>query len=111
VVLPAKIQQVVFDILLEQAQVICGLAQTYVRVDTGSLRDSIRVDTADSGPDGVTVVIKAGGLIVNPKTGRLVDYADIVEAKYPFMAPAFLQIFPQIQVALGDVASKVETYK
>jgi 2C-methyl-D-erythritol 2,4-cyclodiphosphate synthase len=30
--------------------------------------------------------------VTNPKTGRLVNYAAIVEAKYPYMRPAFDEV-------------------
>jgi HK97 gp10 family phage protein len=62
-------------------------------VDTGSLRKSIRVETTRSG--GVeTVGVAAGGYIINPKTGRRVDYASFVEygtsrnRAQPYLRPA-----------------------
>ena len=34
--------------------------------------------------------------MTNPKTGKLVDYASIIEEKYPFMRPAVEQVKPTI---------------
>ena len=70
--------------LLEKAVNMVQVAQSLCPVDTGSLRDSIRVEQH---PD--KIVVKAGGLVVNPKTGRVVDYATIVENTQPFMMPAW----------------------
>ena len=69
------------EALLEQAALIAGYAQVYVRVKTGALRDSIRVEAEDR-----TVKVAAGG-------GE-VDYAWIVETRYPYMKPAFDSVEP-----------------
>ena len=71
------------EILMENAELIQGLAQILVRVRTGALRDSIRVERR-----GDTIRIVAGSPTVN--------YAQIIEAKYPYMAPAFAQVVSQI---------------
>jgi hypothetical protein len=73
-----------------------GLAQIYVPVDTGSLRDSIRVERGGEGEKWRRVRIRAGGYATNPKTGKLVNYAGIVEVKYPYMRPAFDEVEPTI---------------
>lgn len=91
--LPEKMLAAAYEELLQQAKLMQGLAQVNVRVDTGSLRDSIRVERV--GPSyhlHRMVRVRAGGYIVNPKTLRKVDYAAIVEQKYPYMRPAFEQI-------------------
>jgi hypothetical protein len=89
--LPDEVLAAAFEALLEQAQLIKGLAQIYVRVDTGSLRDSIRVERGGEGEHWRRVRVRAGGYIVNP-TGKLVNYAGIVELRYPFMRPAFDEV-------------------
>ncbi len=66
-----------------------------VPVDTGALRKSIRKERI-SKPAGNIIYtgIRAGGHVVNPKTGRLVDYARFVEygtsaqRPQPFLRPA-----------------------
>lgn len=92
-ILPEKMLEAAYEELLQQAYLMRGLAQIYVRVDTGSLRDSIRVERV--GPTyhlHMVVRVRAGGYITNPKTKRLVNYAGIVEIKYPYMRPAWEQI-------------------
>lgn len=91
--LPEKMLEAAYEELLQQAELMKGLAQVNVRVDTGSLRDSIRVERV--GPTyhlHMMVRVRAGGYVTNPKTGKLVNYAAIIESKYPFMRPAWNQI-------------------
>ena len=94
--LPEKMLDWAFEVLMEQAELMKGLAQVNVPVDTGSLRDSIRVERGGEGEAWRRVSVRAGGYVVNPKTGRLVNYASVVEAKQPFMRPAFEQVEPTI---------------
>jgi len=79
----ANLSEWALEVLMENAELIQGLAQILVRVRTGALRDSIRVER-----QGNTIKIVAGSPTVN--------YAQIVEAKYPYMAPAFNQVVSQI---------------
>lgn len=71
--------------LLEAAHFMVGQAQSRVRVDTGSLMKSIRVEHIRQ----LAVRVRAGGYITNPKTGKIVNYAIFVEAKYPFLRPSW----------------------
>lgn len=87
--LPEQILDYAEEVLLDRAQMMKGIAQVLVRVDTGSLRDSIRVERGGAGKNWRVVRVRAGGYVTNPKTKRLVDYAVIVERKYPFMRPAW----------------------
>lgn len=80
-------------ILTEHAYMMKGLAKTYVRVDTGSLQKSIRVERVRKHHLG----IRAGGYVINPKSGRFVDYAGWVEAKYPYMRPAYEHVLPLLE--------------
>jgi hypothetical protein len=96
--LPEKMLEYSLEAINDAADLIVGLAKVYVRVDTGSLRDSIRKERV--GPtyrQHRVVRVRAGGYIINPKTGKLVNYAAIIEAKYPFLRPAFLSVYPQIK--------------
>ena len=90
--LPEKMLEFAFEVMMQQAELMKGLAQIYVRVDTGSLRDSIRVERGGESEAWRRVRVRAGGYITNPKTGRLVNYAGVVESKYPFMRPAFEEV-------------------
>jgi len=65
-------------------------------VDTGSLQRSIRIQTyAKQAGVMHKIGVSAGGYIINPKTGRRVDYASHVEygtarvPAQPFLRPAF----------------------
>ena len=77
--LPEKMMDYAEEVLLRQAQLIKALAQVYVPVDTGSLRDSIRVERGGKGMSWREVRVRAGGYVTNPKTGRRVDYARFQE--------------------------------
>ena len=85
--LPERIYVTALEVLRERAELMVGLAKIYVRVETGSLRDSIRMQWIGRGRRVCTV--RAGGYITNPKTGRLVNYAVHVEQRFPFMKPAW----------------------
>jgi len=87
--LPEKILEWAYEELMKQAELMKGYAQVYVPVDTGSLRDSIRVERGGEGLHWRQVRVRAGGYVVNPKSRRLVDYALHVELRTPFMRPAF----------------------
>lgn len=94
--LPEKMLDYALEVLLAQANLMVELAQVYCPVDTGSLRDSIRVERGGEGEGYRQVRVRAGGYITNPKTGRLVDYAGTVEQRQPFMAPAWEEVAPTI---------------
>ncbi len=100
--LPIKMVEWAEEVLMDAAHTMVGLAQVYVDVDTGSLRDSIRVERGGRGLHWREVRVRAGGYITNPKTGKLVDYAIYVEAHHPFMLPAFLEVEDQIAVMLAN---------
>jgi len=68
------------------AQLICDVAKELVPVDAGALQKSIRVQRR-SEAEKFTAIVAAGGVAVNPKTGRLVDYAHFVEHGSSQMAP------------------------
>jgi len=94
--LPEKMLEWAFEVLMEQARLLKGLAQVYAPVDTGSLRDSIRVERGGETLNWRQVSVRAGGYITNPKTGKLVNYAVIVEQKQPYMRPALEEVKPTI---------------
>lgn len=91
--LPERIEEAAWEIIIQKITLAKGLAQVYVLVETGSLRDSIRVERGGEGKGWRQIRLRAGGYITNPKTGRLVDYAGYVEEKHPFMRPAVQEAF------------------
>lgn len=87
--LPEKMLDAAYEALIQQAEVMKALAQIYVRVDTGSLRDSIRIERVTATQHRKTVRVRAGGYVTNPRTKQIVNYAAIIEQQYPFMRPAY----------------------
>ena len=83
------------DALKDNAVKIRDFAKQIVPVDTSSLKRSIRVQRfAKKKGKFLTTGVSAGGYIINPKTGRRVDYASYVEfgtskmKAQPYMRPA-----------------------
>ena len=101
--IPNKLLEGAAEAILQVAHLMVGYAQIHVRVDTGSLRDSIRVERGGESMHWRQVRVRAGGYTVNPKTGRLVDYAAIVEVRYPFMKPAWDEVQPEAQDIIRSV--------
>ncbi len=63
-------------------------AKELVPVDTGALQKSIRVITTAKVAGNITRVgVRAGGFVVNPKTGKLVNYAIPIEFGWSKKAP------------------------
>jgi hypothetical protein len=109
--LPQRILQAGHDALRTQAELMKGLAQIYVLVDTGSLRDSIRIEEVPTKDQDFarSIRVRAGGYVTNPKTGKLVDYAAYIEAKSPFMAPAWADVKGQVLDALENLEAQRST--
>jgi hypothetical protein len=95
--IPNKLLEGAEEAILEVAHLMVGLAQVHVRVDTGSLRDSIRVERGGKTMHWRQVKVRAGGYVTNPRTGKLVDYAVIVEQKWPYMKPAWNEVRSQAE--------------
>ena len=108
--LPEIVDEEVEACLQRNIELFKGLAQVYVRVDTGSLRDSIRIERGGEGKRWHVYRLRAGGYVVNPKSGRLVDYAAAVEAKYPFMAPAWSEVQPALEAELHAVQERINVH-
>ena len=89
--LDVKLKRALEEALEEIAEKIRDDAKDLVPVDTGSLRKSIRVEK--EGELQVSVIAGDGG-VINPRTGREVDYAGFVEfgtsrmSPQPYMQPA-----------------------
>lgn len=107
--LPEKMLEFAFEVLLQQAELMKGLAQVYVLVDTGSLRDSIRIERGGESLHWRQVRVRAGGYITNPKTGKLVNYAAIIESRSPYMRLAYEEVKPTIaDMIKANVVNKIE---
>ena len=101
-VLPEKMLEWAFEVMLKQAELMRDLANIYAPVETGALRDSIRVERGGEGMHWRLVRVRAGGYMTNPKTGKRVDYAKHQEfgtkhmSAQPYMQPAFEEVYPTI---------------
>lgn len=94
--LPIRMASWADEVLNQAADLMVGYAKVNVRVDTGALRNSIRKESAGRH----RVRVRAGGYTVNVRTGRLVDYARIVEEKYPYMRPAAEMVKPEMRAMI-----------
>lgn len=106
--LPELVDAEVEQVLRRNIELFKGLAQVYVAVDTGSLRDSIRIERGGTGKRWHEWRIRAGGYITNPKTMRRVDYAAHVEARQPFMAPAWADVKPALESELKAIQQRID---
>ena len=88
-VLPQKMMEYAFEVMMKQAELIKGLAQVYVPVETGSLRDSIRIERGGEGQNWRQIRVRAGGYITNPNTGKIVNYAKHQEFGTKYMIGTF----------------------
>ena len=102
------IEETLEEILNQVCDLIVGYAQINVLVDTGSLRDSIRKERGGEGLGWKLFRVRAGGYMVNPRTGKLVDYASYVESHTPFLQPAVDMVQPEIySMLVGKLADKL----
>jgi len=89
--LEEKLTKALAEALEEVSEKIRDDAKGFVPVDTGSLRKSIRVERKGSLE---VSIIAGGGGVINPRTGREVNYAGYVEfgtsrmSPQPYMQPA-----------------------
>lgn len=112
--LPEKMLDHAFEVLMKQAELIKGLAQVYAPVETGSLRDSIRVERGGESQHWRQVSVRAGGYITNPKTGKKVNYAHHMEygtkyiSGYFYLTAAVAEVQPTIaDMIKANVVQKV----
>lgn len=97
--LPRDADEAITDV----AVLIRDTAKGLVPVDTGTLKKSIRLQRT-ARPAGVTrqIGVLAGGRFVNPKSGRIVNYALFVERgtsrmrPQPYMGPAVQKHAPEL---------------
>jgi len=101
--IPNKLLEGAEEAILQVAYLMKGLWQIHIRVDTGSARDSIRVERGGQTMHWRQVRVRGGGYVVNPKTGRLVDYMVIIEAKYGAGRQAWSEVQPEAQDVIRRV--------
>ncbi len=107
--LPERIMDAAWEVIIQKVTLAKGLAQIYVLVDTGSLRDSIRVERGGEKQNWRQIKLRAGGYVTNPKTGKLVGYAKFVEEKEPFISRAIQEAFSDVESSLKQaVLTKAE---
>jgi len=119
--------------MLQWLSKVVMLAKKYCPIDTGTLARTIRIVT--QAPSGgfyevtrdplknrisVTALITAGGWLINPKTGSICDYAQIVHdggptsrgAGYrmgtPFLTMAIDEAEPELQYHINRIGNKWE---
>jgi hypothetical protein len=100
--LPEKMLDWAFEVMMAQAELMKDLWQIYINVDTGSARDSIRVERGGEEKDWRSIRVRGGGYVINPRTGRLVDYMPVLEAKYGAGKMAFEEIKPTLLMMLKE---------
>ena len=108
--IPEKLLEGAEEAILQIAELVKGIAQVHIRVETGACRDSGRIERGGRGKFRCEVKVRFGGYVVNPKTGRLVDYAAILEQRYPYLKPAVQEVRPEMEdiirrLCLAQVAS------
>jgi hypothetical protein len=101
--IPEKLLEGAEEATIETAQLVLGLAQIYVNVDTGALRDSGRIERGGGGKNWREVKVRFGGYTTNPKTGRLVDYAIYVENRYHYLARAVQEANPEMLALVNRI--------
>ncbi len=107
--LPEKMLEFAFEVLMKQAELMKGLWQIKIRVDTGSARDSVRIERGGEGLAWRQVRVRGGGYIINPKNHRLVDYMGILEQKYGAGREAFEEVKPTIaEMIKANVVEKCQ---
>jgi hypothetical protein len=98
--LPEKMLDAAYKELDQQAELMKGIWQVLAPVDTGSYRDSVRKERGGIGKGWRVVRVRAGGYVTNPKTGRLVDYAVILEQRYHCGERAWQQVCGNIEALI-----------
>jgi len=93
--MPEDIQRQITTELKAIGEEAAALAQMFVRVDTGALRNTIK-----STVEGTQLKLSAGGLSA--------PHAPIIEVKYPYLAPAVEAIKPQIDALLNSVQMEMQ---
>lgn len=95
--LPEQMMEGAWEEIIQLMTTMKGFAQVFVLVDTGALRDSIRVERGGKGKGWRVIRLRAGGYVINQKTGRLVDYACIIERKHSYICRAWYLLCSNVE--------------
>ena len=101
--IPDKLLEGAEQAIMETANLVLGLAQVYVNVDTGALRDSGRIERGGEGLTWKEVKVRFGGYATNPRTGKLVDYAMYVERRYHYLQRAVNDANPEMLALVNRI--------
>ena len=101
--IPERLLEGAEQAVIETAYLVLGLAQIYVNVDTGALRDSGRIERGGEGLTWKEVKVRFGGYATNPRTGKLVDYAVHVERRYGYLARAVADANPEMLAIVNRI--------
>ena len=101
--IPERLLEGAEQAVIETAYLVLGLAQIYVNVDTGALRDSGRIERGGEGLTWKEVKVRFGGYATNPRTGKLVDYAVHVENRYHYLARAVADANPEMLAIVNRI--------
>jgi len=101
--IPDRLLEGAEEAIIETARLVLGLAQIYVNVDTGALRDSGRIERGGEGLNWKEVRVRFGGYATNPRTGKLVDYAVHVERRYRYLARAVQDANPEMLATVNRI--------
>ena len=94
-----KLNKATLEELDVSADSMVDFAQMLCRKDTGALAESIRKEVYTD-----RVRVTAGGYVINPKTGKLVNYAAIREAEDHFMHDAWALVSVNIEERIKERA-------
>lgn len=97
---PDKLLEGGEEALVETAHLMVGYIQVTARVDTGSYRDSARMERVPARAAQRVIRVRVGGYVVNPKTRRLVDYATFLERRYRTVENAWEQVRGQVEAII-----------
>ena len=101
--IPEKLLEGAEQAVMETAYLVLGIAQVYVNVETGALRDSGRIERGGEGLTWKEVKVRFGGYTTNPRTGKLVDYAVHVERRYHYLARAVAEANPEMLAIVNRI--------
>ena len=101
--IPDRLLEGAEQAVIETAYLVLGLAQIYVNVKTGALRDSGRIERGGEGLTWKEVKVRFGGYATNPRTGKLVDYAVHVERRYHYLARAVAEANPEMLAIVNRI--------
>lgn len=112
--LPIKAKRRIATVIAEQADSVAAEIKSKAPVDTGTLRDSVKVRR---GRNTLSLVIEAGGSVTtkNVRSGSGVEFDYALAVEYgtqkapaqPFFYTTWDERRPEVEQAISDVVSEV----